>query len=53
MSCLNSCQTTWNLGSSEVKKFQEDLKTAWGFSLVSRLPAKIKTKTLSPLAQNY
>ena len=41
-SSLMSCWTTWGLGSLKISKFQESLKTAFNYSLVSSLFPKIK-----------
>ena len=37
-----SFQTTQNLGTYETRKYQENLKTSWKYSLVASLSPKIK-----------
>ena len=41
-SCSTSCQTTENLGSQGIGKYQENLKTSKSYSLVPSLPLKMK-----------
>ena len=41
-SCLTSCWTTYDLGSEEIGKYQENLQTLWNYSLVLSLPPKMK-----------
>ena len=36
-SCLKSCQTTEDLGSWEIRKDQNNLKTSWNYNLVPSL----------------
>ena len=40
-SCLTSCQMTQDLGSEEIRKYQENLKTLQSYNLVPKFPHKI------------
>ena len=42
-----SFQTTQNLGTYETRKYRENLKTSWKYSLVPSLSPKIKILTKS------
>ena len=57
-SCFTSCQTTWDLGSEEIRKYYENLKPSKNYSLVSSLHPKmkllsIKRKTVLKLKLNF
>ena len=46
-----SCRTTYNLGSQEIRKYQENLKNSQNNSPVPSLPAKMKILLI--LAKRY
>ena len=50
-SCQAHCQKIQDLDSQEIRKFQENLKTAWIYSPVLSLP--FERKILSVLVKNY
>ena len=49
--CFTSCQTTYDIGSKKIRKFQENLKTSRNYRLVPSFP--LAMKILSVLAKSY
>ena len=45
-SCFTSCQTNQELGPQEIRKYQENLKALYNYSLVLSLPLKIKVSSI-------
>ena len=50
-SCVASCVTTYDLGSLEIRKAQNNAKTLYNYNLVFILPPK--KKVLSILAKEF
>ena len=40
MSCLTSCQSTYDLGSQKIRKVQNNVKTSWNYNLLPSLSPK-------------